>query len=145
MLAAALDPSQVGEPSTDGETGAVTFVQRFDSTLGCFVHFHVLLPDGLFRADDAEAVVFREGPAPTRADIADVAVHEDILKRILWGTQRPGNEHHHPEGRDEHADHIGRKRLSRSRGDGAGAIHVRCHAKRSSCAVERREEPGGGK
>ena len=49
-------------------------MQRFNSSLGCFVHFHVLVPDGVFsRADEAGAVVFREGPAPTRADIADVA------------------------------------------------------------------------
>jgi hypothetical protein len=39
-------------------------VQRFNSTLGCFVHFHVIVPDGVFRADAAGAVVFREGPAP---------------------------------------------------------------------------------
>ena len=26
---------------TSGEPFAVTFVQRFNSTLGCFVHFHV--------------------------------------------------------------------------------------------------------
>jgi hypothetical protein len=31
-----------------GETGAVTFVQRFNATLGSFVHYHVMVPDGLF-------------------------------------------------------------------------------------------------
>ena len=70
--------------SAGGETGAVTFVQRFNSTLGCFVHFHVIVPDGVFRADDAGAVVFREGPAPTRADIADVAARvEKRMRRWL--------------------------------------------------------------
>ena len=77
--------------SADGETGAVTFVQRFDSTLGCFVHFHVIVPDGVFtRADDAAdgAVVFREGPAPTRADIADVAAR--VEKRMCRWLRRRG-------------------------------------------------------
>ena len=74
--------------SADGEPGAVTFVQRFDSTLGCFVHFHVLVPDGLFRADDAGAVVVREGPAPTRADIADVAAR--VEKRMRRWLRRRG-------------------------------------------------------
>jgi hypothetical protein len=74
---------------TGGKTGAVTFVQRFDSTLGCFVHFHVLVPDGVFtRADDAGAVVFREGPAPTRADIADVAAR--VEKRMRRWLRRRG-------------------------------------------------------
>jgi hypothetical protein len=46
--------------SADGEPFAVTFVQRFDSTLGCFVHFHVLVPDGIFRADAAGAALMAE-------------------------------------------------------------------------------------
>ena len=74
--------------SVDGETFAVTFVQRFDSTLGCFVHFHVIVPDGLFRADDAGAVVFREGPAPARVDIADVAAR--VEKRMRRWLRRRG-------------------------------------------------------
>src|SRR4051794_25191412 len=64
-------------------------VQRFDSTLGWFVHFHVLVPDGVFsRADDASAVVFREGPAPTRADIAAVAAR--VEKRMRRWLRRRG-------------------------------------------------------
>jgi hypothetical protein len=32
---------------------------------GCFVHFHVLVPDDVFiRVEDDGAVVFREGSAP---------------------------------------------------------------------------------
>ena len=56
--------------SADGETGAVTFVQRFNSTLGCFVHFHVLMPGGVFsRADDAGAArVSRRPRAHARRD-----------------------------------------------------------------------------
>ena len=54
-------------------------MQRFDSTLGCFVHFHVLVPDGLFRADAAGAVVVREGPAPARASRASSSRHTPAL------------------------------------------------------------------
>ena len=46
-------------------------MQRFDATLGCFMHFHVLVPDGVFARADAEGVIgFREGAPPTRADLA---------------------------------------------------------------------------
>ena len=44
-------------------------------------------PDGLFRADDG-AVVFREGPAPTRGDIADVASR--VEKRMRRWLRRRG-------------------------------------------------------
>ena len=53
------------------------------------MHFHVLVPDGVFsRADEAGAVVFREGPAPTRADIADVAAR--VEKRTRRWLRRRG-------------------------------------------------------
>jgi hypothetical protein len=70
---------------TSGEPFAVTFVQRFNSTLGCFVHFHVLVPDGVFtRTEGDGSVVFREGPAPTRAEIASVAARvEKRMRRWL--------------------------------------------------------------
>ena len=54
------------------------------------MHFHVLVPDGVFRADDAGAVVFREGHAPTRADIADVAARVEKRMRRLLGRGRDG-------------------------------------------------------
>jgi hypothetical protein len=65
-----------------GETGAVTFVQRFNSLLGCFVHFHVVVPDGVF-VRQGEAVTFREGPAPSRHDIADVAARVEA-RMVRW-------------------------------------------------------------
>src|ERR1019366_6846908 len=37
----------------DAETGSVTFVQRFNATLGCFVHFHLVAPDGVFSRAEA--------------------------------------------------------------------------------------------
>jgi ribosomal protein S27E len=55
-----------------GETGSVTFVQRFNSTLGSFVHLHVVALDGVFTRTGA-GVVFHEGPAPTRDEIETLA------------------------------------------------------------------------
>ena len=55
------------------ETGSVTFVQRFHSALGSFVHFHVVCPDGVFTRDAEGAVSFHVGRAPTREEIATVA------------------------------------------------------------------------
>lgn len=66
-------PWQKHAENGSGEAGAVTFVQRFNATLGCFVHVHLLVPDGVFTRADDGAAVFRQGPAPTRADLAAVA------------------------------------------------------------------------
>jgi hypothetical protein len=46
-----------------GETGAITFVQRFSATLQCFVHFHVLARGGVFTRAEARdsAAVFHPG------------------------------------------------------------------------------------
>ena len=64
-------------------------MQRFNSTLGCFVHFHVLVPDGVFtRTEGDGSVVFREGPAPTRAEIASVAAR--VEKRMRRWLRRRG-------------------------------------------------------
>ena len=55
------------------ETGSVTFVQRFHSALGSFVHFHVVCPDGVFTRDASGVVSFHVGRAPSREEIASVA------------------------------------------------------------------------
>ena len=55
------------------EVGSVTFVQRFNATLGCFVHFHVVAPDGVFTRAADGAVLFHVGRAPSPDAIADVA------------------------------------------------------------------------
>jgi len=70
-----------------GETGSVTFVQRFDSTLGSFVHFHGVALDGVFTRQNGPEVVFHQGPAPSRDDIATVAARvEERLMR--WRRRR---------------------------------------------------------
>jgi len=35
-----------------GQTGAITFVQRFGGLLNLNVHYHLVVPDGVFVADD---------------------------------------------------------------------------------------------
>ncbi len=55
------------------ETGSVTFVQRFNATLGSFVHFHVVALDGTVTSAEDGAVAFYPGRAPSREEIAEVA------------------------------------------------------------------------
>jgi hypothetical protein len=52
--------------------GAVSFVQRFGSTLNLHVHYHVLALDGLFVRRRDGPPVFVESPAPTALDLAGV-------------------------------------------------------------------------
>jgi hypothetical protein len=68
------------------ETGSVTFVQRFNATLGCFVHFHVVAPDGVFSRAEDGAVTFHAGRAPSREEIAEVAGR--VAKRMTKWLRR---------------------------------------------------------
>lgn len=70
-----------------GETGSVTFVQRFDGTLGSFVHLHVAALDGVFTRIDDGTVRFHPGPAPSVADVAAVVTR--VAERMLrWMRRR---------------------------------------------------------
>jgi len=64
----------------------VTFVQRFHATLGCFVHFHVVVPDGVFRRAEDGTVTFHAGRAPSHDDIAHVAGR--VAKRMTKWLRR---------------------------------------------------------
>ena len=56
------------------QTGTITFVQRFDSSLRPNVHLHVLALDGVYVRDAASgAPVFHALPAPSEDDVALVA------------------------------------------------------------------------
>jgi len=59
-----------------GQAGAVTFVQRFSSALRLNVHFHVVVPDGVF--DDEGS--FRSLPAPTDDDVLRLV--EQVARRV---------------------------------------------------------------
>jgi hypothetical protein len=61
----------------DAFTGVVSSVQRVDSAVRLNVHFHLLVLDGVYVREDASnmqsPLVFRELPAPTQAEVAEVA------------------------------------------------------------------------
>jgi hypothetical protein len=72
-----------------GETGAVTFVQRFSATLQSFVHNHVLAIDGVFtRETRGGPAVFHEGRVPSTIDVASVAAR--VEKRMRRWLRRRG-------------------------------------------------------
>ena len=48
-----------GSLGVEGATGTVTFVQRFGSALQLTIHFHAVVPDGVFVRGDDGAVSFR--------------------------------------------------------------------------------------
>ncbi|MGD0529759.1 MAG: transposase, partial [Polyangiaceae bacterium] len=59
----------------DGQGGAINFVQRFGS-LNLNVHFHVVVPDGVFTRGPGAGVVFHPAAAPTREQL------EAIVQRV---------------------------------------------------------------
>lgn len=60
------------------QTGAITFVQRFGGLVNLNVHFHLLVPDGVFIADEGR-LAFALHPVPTSADV--VAILDRIVRR----------------------------------------------------------------
>jgi len=63
-------------------TGAVTFVQRFGSALNLNVHFHCVVPDGVWTRDDS-AVRFLPLPRLTDDDVAQVLRRIEVKVRAL--------------------------------------------------------------
>jgi len=61
--------------------GAVTAIQRFGSVLNLNVHFHTLVPDGVFVANGAGGARFVPLPAPTDDEVAEVCAR--AARRIL--------------------------------------------------------------
>ena len=55
-----------------GETGAVTFIQRFGGALNTNPHFHSILPDGLFVPDADGRLSFKALPSPNDDDVANL-------------------------------------------------------------------------
>jgi len=62
------------------QTGAVSFVQRFDSALRLNLHIHSILIDGVYAADDDDRPQFQVLPAPDDAEI--VRLTETLAARI---------------------------------------------------------------
>ena len=60
-------------------TGAITFVQRFGGLVNLNVHFHLVVPDGVF-VDAEDRLVFALHPVPTSADV--LAILDRIVRRV---------------------------------------------------------------
>jgi hypothetical protein len=61
------------------QTGGVTFVQRFGGLVNLNVHFHVVVPDGVF-VDDGDQLAFVMHPMPTTSDV--LAILDRIVRRL---------------------------------------------------------------
>lgn len=76
-----------------GETGklhagAVTFVQRYGSSLNLHVHLHTCALDGVyFEAEEAEPLRFVAAAPPSRADL-DVLAERVALRVMTWVRKR---------------------------------------------------------
>ncbi len=64
------------EGLVDVQSGAVTCVQRFGSSINLNVHFHVLCLDGVFTRGDAGPTLFHPAPPPTPVEL------EAIVRRV---------------------------------------------------------------
>ena len=73
-----------------GRTGSVTVVQRFGGALNLNVHFHSLVPDGVFAEDADGALRFHGLPAPSADELEELCeliqhrVERLLVRRGLW-------------------------------------------------------------
>jgi hypothetical protein len=73
----------------DGQSGAVTVIQRANSDLRLSPHFHVLQLDGVYAPGrDGGSPIFHPAPGLTQEDV--LAIVERASKRILRFLQRRG-------------------------------------------------------
>lgn len=73
-----------------GQTGAVTFVQRFGDALNLHVHFHAVIPDGVFTLGEDGVAEFHGVPAPTDEEVLQVCVR--TRERVLRLLEKEGLE-----------------------------------------------------
>lgn len=79
---------KAGLTRATGDTGAVTFVQRFGSALNLNVHFHMLFLDGAYAVHGGDPPVFRRVPEPGAKDLQEIL--ERIAGRIGSALERRG-------------------------------------------------------
>src|SRR5882672_7046677 len=70
------------------QCGAVTFVQRFNDALNLAPHFHSLVIDGVYAADENGKPEFHQLPPPGNDDVARVATL--VAKRVESLMKRRG-------------------------------------------------------
>ena len=63
-----------------GQSGAVCFVQRFDSSLKLNPHMHVLVLDGVYTVTDDGFPLFHDTPPPSNDDVA--RLNEVVAHRV---------------------------------------------------------------
>ena len=111
--------------------GAITVVQRFGSAADLNIHFHSLVPDGVFVVETPGAApVFRALPAPTPAEIA--AVSWQVCERTVALLRKLGKWVDADTGDTAEADdgflaHCAQASLSGSLVFAAGARPMRLH------------------
>jgi hypothetical protein len=71
-----------------GQTGAVTFIQRFGSAANLHVHAHVLVMDGVFTETESDAIRFHALPAPSDREIYGLLT--TVRRRVLRHLHRHG-------------------------------------------------------
>ena len=76
------------EEIRDSQCGAVTFVQRFGSSVNCHLHFHMLALDGVYAAGVDGNPRFHTVPAPDDGEV--VAVAGRIAGRVGRMLERRG-------------------------------------------------------
>jgi len=78
---------RAGLSRAEAQCGAVTLIQRFGSALNLNVHFHMLIPDGVYLTD-TDPPYFRPLPAPTGEELQELV--ERIAERMGRQLERRG-------------------------------------------------------
>jgi hypothetical protein len=79
---------KAGLTRSSAATGAVTLIQRFGSALNLNIHFHMLLPDGVYRRDAEGRVRFVPVAAPDPEELR--ALVRTIAERLGRSLERSG-------------------------------------------------------
>ncbi len=88
----------------EAKCGGVTFVQRFGGAINLNIHFHSLMPDGIYHEDDHGMIRFRRLRRPTDAEVENIT--ERIARQIMRLLQRRGMG---PDSDPEQADTLSRE------------------------------------
>jgi hypothetical protein len=80
-----------------GQCGAVTFIQRFGSALNLTPHFHVLVFDGVYAAEEGEVPGFYPLRPPDKSDVMAVAARVAERAAVLMETQESEDKIEEPE------------------------------------------------
>ena len=75
-------------PADEGQSGAVTLIQRFGSAGNLNIHLHCLVLDGVYRCDADGASTFVETDAPTDDELH--ALLQTVISRLMKMLMRRG-------------------------------------------------------